>query len=276
VARGYLNRPELTAEKFIPDPFSGRAGARLYKTGDLARFLPDGSLEFLGRTDHQVKVRGFRIELAEIETVLGEHPLVREVAVIAREDAPGDKRIVAYIVPRTGHGPDISDLRNHLKRRLPDYMLPSVFVVLEFMPLSETGKIDRESLPAPEQSRPTLEQSYAAPTTALEKVLAGIFGEVLKIERVGVRDNFFELGGHSLLAARVVSQIRQIFAIELPVRKLFEEPTVDGLVSIMVKNEPARIERTAELLCQISTMSDDAVTAMLEEPPERIRKEKAS
>jgi acyl carrier protein len=155
-------------------------------------------------------------------------------------------------------------------------MLPSVLVVLEFMPLSETGKIDRESLPAPEQSRPTLEQSYAAPTTALEKVLAGIFGEVLKIERVGVRDNFFELGGHSLLAARVVSQIRQIFAIELPVRKLFEEPTVDGLVSIMVKNEPARIERTAELLCQISTMSDDAVTAMLEEPPERIRKEKAS
>jgi acyl carrier protein len=276
VARGYLNRPELTAEKFIPDPFSGRAGARLYKTGDLARFLPDGSLEFLGRTDHQVKVRGFRIELAEIETVLGEHPLVREVAVIAREDAPGDKRIVAYIVPRTGHGPDISDLRNHLKRRLPDYMLPSVFVVLEFMPLSETGKIDRESLPAPEQSRPTLEQSYAAPTTALEKVLAGIFGEVLKIERVGVRDNFFELGGHSLLAARVVSQIRQIFAIELPVRKLFEESTVDGLASIMVKNEPARIERAAELLCQISTMSDDAVTAMLEEPPERIRKEKAS
>ncbi len=276
VARGYLNRPELTAEKFIPDPFSRRAGARLYKTGDLARFLPDGSLEFLGRADHQVKIRGFRIELAEIETVLGEHPLVREVAVIAREDDPGDKRIVAYIVPRTGHAPDISDLRNHLKRRLPDYMLPSVFVVLEFMPLSETGKIDREALPEPEQSRPPLEQSYAAPTTALEKILAGIFGEVLKIESVGVRDNFFELGGHSLLAARVVSQIRQIFAIELPVRKLFEEPTISGLASVMVKNEPARIERTAELLCEISTMSDDAVTAMLEEPPERIRKEKAS
>jgi len=276
VARGYLNRPELTAERFIPDPFSGKPGARLYKTGDLARFLPDGNLEFLGRTDHQVKIRGFRIELAEIETMLGEHPLVREVAVIAREDALGDKRIAAYIVPRSGHTPDASDLRNHLKRRLPDYMLPSVYVILESMPLSETGKIDRESLPVPEQSRPALEQSYAAPATALEKVLAGIFGEVLKIERVGVCDNFFELGGHSLLATRVVSKIRQIFVIELPVRKLFEEPTVQGLASVILKNERARIERTAELLCEIAAMSDDAVTAMLEEPPKRIQKEKAS
>jgi amino acid adenylation domain-containing protein len=276
LARGYLNRPELTAEKFIPDQFSNRAGARLYKTGDLARFLPDGNLEFLGRTDHQVKIRGFRIELAEIETVLGEHPLVREVAVIAREDAPGDKRIAAYIVPREEHALDVSDLRNHLKRRLPDYMLPSVFVILESMPLSETGKIDRESLPAPEQSRPALEQSYAAPTTALEKILAGIFGEVLKIARVGVCDNFFELGGHSLLATRVVSKVRQIFAIELPVRKLFEGPTVSGLASVILENERARIERTAELLCEISTMSDDAVAAMLEEPLQRARKEKAS
>ena len=276
VARGYLNRPALTAERFIPDSFSGRAGARLYKTGDLARFLSGGRLEFLGRTDHQVKIRGFRIELSEIETVLGEHPLVREVAVVAREGAPGDKRIVAYVVPRVAHAPDISDLRNHLKRRLPDYMLPSLFVTLDSMPLSDTGKIDRESLPAPEQSRPALEQNYAAPATALEKVLAGIFGEVLKIERVGVCDNFFELGGHSLLATRVVSQIRQMFAIELPVRQLFEEPTVSGLASLIVKDERARIERTAELLCEISTMSDDAVTAMLEEPPERIRKEKAS
>jgi len=276
VARGYLSRPELTATKFIPDPFSGAPGARLYKTGDLARFLPGGNLEFLGRTDHQVKIRGFRIELAEIETVLGEHPLVREVAVIAREDAPGDKRIAAYIVARQGHAPDVSDLRNHLKRRLPDYMLPSVFVTLESMPLSETGKIDRESLPVPEQSRPALEQSYVAPATSLENILAGIFGEVLKIERVGVGDNFFELGGHSLLAARVVSKIRQIFAIELPVRQLFEEPTVSGLAGEMLKNERARIERTAELLCEISAMSDDAVAAMLQEPLERVRKEKAS
>jgi len=276
VARGYLSRPELTATKFIPDPFSGAPGARLYKTGDLARFLPGGNLEFLGRTDHQVKIRGFRIELAEIETVLGEHPLVREVAVIAREDAPGDKRIAAYIVAREGHAPDVSDLRNHLKRRLPDYMLPSVFVTLESMPLSETGKIDRESLPVPEQSRPALEQSYVAPATSLENILAGIFGEVLKIERVGVGDNFFELGGHSLLAARVVSKIRQIFAIELPVRQLFEEPTVSGLAGAVLKNERARIERTAELLCEISAMSDDAVAAMLQEPLERVRKEKAS
>jgi len=276
VARGYLNRPELTAEKFIPDPFSGTPGARLYKTGDLARFLPGGNLEFLGRTDHQIKIRGFRIELAEIETALGEHPLVREVAVIAREDAPGDKRIAAYLVLRSGHTPAVSDLRNHLKCRLPDYMLPSVFVTLESMPLSETGKIDRDSLPAPEQSRPALEQSYAAPATALEKVLAEIIGEVLKIERVGVGDNFFELGGHSLLAARVVSKIRQIFAIELPVRQLFEEPTINGLAGEMLKNETTRIERTAELLCEISRMSDDAVTAMLEEPREPVRKEKAS
>ncbi|HVG91097.1 MAG TPA: non-ribosomal peptide synthetase, partial [Alphaproteobacteria bacterium] len=276
VARGYLNRPELAAEKFVPDPFSGAPGARLYKTGDLARFLPGGNLEFLGRTDHQIKIRGFRIELAEIETALGEHLLVREVAVIAREDAPGDKRIAAYIVPRSGNAPAVSELRNHLKCRLPDYMLPSVFVILESMPLSETGKIDRDTLPAPEQSRPALEQSYAVPTTALERVLADIYSEVLKIERVGADDSFFELGGHSLLAARAVSKIRQIFAIELPVRQLFEEPTISGLAGEMLKNERARIERTAELLCEISRMSDDAVTAMLEEPPKHVRKEKAS
>lgn len=277
VSRGYLNRPALTAEKFIPDPFSLEPGARLYRTGDLARVLPDGNIHFLGRTDQQVKVRGFRIELGEIEVALGAHSEVGEVAVVAREDTSNEKRIVAYIVPHQGSGLQACDLRAHLKSRVPEYMLPSAFVMLDSMPLSETGKIDRASLPAPEQLRPELSRSYVAPRSALEKVLVGTFSDVLRIEPLGVLDSFFELGGHSLVATQAVSRIRQLLGIDLPLRTIFEEPTVDGLAAAIVKREtePANVERAAELVLHLSQLSEEEASSMLQsvdlEPRERTR-----
>jgi amino acid adenylation domain-containing protein len=271
IARGYLNRPELTAERFVPHAFSTQPGTRLYRTGDLARFLADGNIEFLGRTDHQVKVRGFRIELGEIEAALGEHPLVREVAVMARDDRPGEKRIVAYVLPREGQPPSTTELRRHLQGKLPDYMLPSTFVTVDSMPLTETGKIDRFALPAPEEARPELAQKYIAPRSALEQVLAGIFAEILKVERVGVQDNFFELGGHSLLATQVTSRIRQLLSVNLPLRKLFEDPTVSGLAEAVSRDsgDRLRIERAAELLLHIAKMSEEEAASMLQEPAAR-------
>jgi amino acid adenylation domain-containing protein len=265
VARGYLNRPELTAEKFVPHAFSMQPGARLYRTADLARFLADGNIEFLGRTDHQVKVRGFRIELGEIEAALGEHSLVREAAVMVRDDRGGEKRIVAYILPHEGQPPSTTELRRHLQERLPDYMLPSAFVFVDSMPLTDTGKIDRSALPAPEEARPELAQKFVAPRSALEQVLAGIFAEILKVERVGIQDNFFELGGHSLLATRVTSRIRQLLSVNLPLRKLFEDPTVSGLAMVVSHDSGnhRQIEHAAELLLQIAEMSEEEAASML-------------
>ena len=225
LARGYLNRPELTAEKFIPDPFSAEPGARLYKTGDLARYLPDGNIEFLGRGDHQVKIRGFRIELGEIEAALGQHPAVRKVVVLAREDAPGEKRLVAYVVAEA----TADELRRFLKDKLPDHMVPGVFVPLDALPLLSNGKIDRRALPAPDRTRPGLDKAYAAPRTPTEELLAEIWAQVLDIERVGIHDNFFDLGGHSLLATQAASRMREAFKVEIPLRRLFEVPTVAGL-----------------------------------------------
>jgi len=193
LARGYLNRPDLTAEKFVPNPFSDEAGARLYKTGDLACYLPDGNIEFLGRIDHQVKIRGFRVELGEIEAVLGQHSAVQETVVLAREDIPGDKRLAAYVVPHNERAPAISELRDFLKKELPDYMVPSAFVMLDALPLTPNGKVDRRALPAPDTARPELEKTFVTPRTAAEEVLAGIWTKVLGLERVGVHDDFFEL-----------------------------------------------------------------------------------
>ncbi|HLK58813.1 MAG TPA: amino acid adenylation domain-containing protein, partial [Chthonomonadaceae bacterium] len=225
LTRGYLNRPDLTAEKFVPDPFSSEPGARLYRTGDLCRYLPDGNIEFLGRVDHQVKIRGFRIELGEIESVLSQHPGVREAVVLAREEGAGDKRLVAYVVGLPGLS--LSALREHLREKLPDYMVPTAFVVMEAFPLSPNGKVDRKALPAPEpESR---DEAYVAPRTPIEEGLVEIWSEVLGRERVGIHDNFFELGGHSLLATRVISRIRNIFQAELPVRALFEASTIADL-----------------------------------------------
>ncbi|HHH41043.1 MAG TPA: non-ribosomal peptide synthetase, partial [Chloroflexi bacterium] len=229
LARGYLHRPDLTAQAFLPDPFSGLPGARLYRTGDLARFLPDGNLEFLGRADAQVKVRGFRVELGEIEAVLGRHPALREVAVAAWEDGAATKRLVAYIVPGEEGEPDVGELRRFLEERLPDYMVPSAFVTLEGLPRTPGGKVDRRALPAPEGERPFLEQEYVAPRTPEEELIATLWAQVLGLERVGVHDNFFELGGHSLLATQVVSRLRDALQIEVPLRILFEHPTVAEL-----------------------------------------------
>ena len=229
LARGYRNRPELTAEKFIPDAFSGKPGARLYRTGDLARYLPDGNIEFLGRVDTQVKIRGYRIELGEIEAALSAHDAIRQVAVIVREDKPNDKRIVAYYVPAAGKTVTPGELRRYLLDRLPEYMVPSAFVELEALPLTPNGKVDRRALPKPDESARGFEETFVAPRTPTEEVVAGIWAEVLGLEKVGVHDNFFELGGHSLLATQVISRIRETFQIELPLRNIFESPTVATL-----------------------------------------------
>ena len=229
MARGYVRRPDLTAEKFIPDPFSGEPGARLYNTGDIARYRPDGNIEFLGRTDHQVKIRGFRIELGEIEGTLEQHPAVLQAIVQPQEVAPGEKRLVAYVVAERESRPTAGELRGFLKDKLPEHMVPAVFVLLDAFPLTTNGKVNRRALPTPDDRRPELEQVFVACRTPTEELLAAIWSQVLGIERVGIYDNFFQLGGHSLLATQVVSRIREAFQVEMPLRRLFEAPTVAGL-----------------------------------------------
>ena len=235
LARGYLNRRELTAEKFVANPFSDQPGARLYKTGDLARYLPDGNIEFLGRTDNQVKIRGFRIELGEIECVLAQHPAIRQAVLLAREDAPGDIRLVAYLVAAAGSTPSATDLRSFLQNKLPDYMVPSVIVFLDSLPLTPNGKLDRKALPPPDHSRSAPDDAFVAPRNPVETVLANIWAEVLKLEKVGVHDNFFNLGGHSLLATQVLSRMRNAFFIEVPLRQIFEAPTVAEMATTITE-----------------------------------------
>ena len=231
LARGYLNRAELTAERFIPNPYSTEAGARLYKTGDVARYLADGEIEYLGRADHQVKIRGFRIELGEIEAALSQHQQVREAVVVAQETmgGGGQQRLVAYVVAEDGGELQTSEMRQHLAEKLPEHMIPSVFVELAELPLTPNGKVDRRALPAPDASRLTQENAYVAPRTPIEELTASIWQQVLGLEQVGIHDNFFELGGHSLLATQVVSRLRQTFSVELALRTLFESPTVEAL-----------------------------------------------
>jgi amino acid adenylation domain-containing protein/non-ribosomal peptide synthase protein (TIGR01720 family) len=230
LARGYLRRPELTAEQFVPDGVTGQPGARLYRTGDLARFLPGRDIEYLGRIDHQVKIRGFRIELGEIESVLCQHAAVREAAVMAREDAPGAKRLVAYLVsPQPA--PEVSDLRKHLKKQLPEYMVPAAFVFLERLPLTTNGKVDRKALPVPEQQRPELAGRFAAPRTPSETKLATIWTRVLRLERVGIHDNFFELGGDSILSIQVISLARRE-GLKLTPALLFAHQTIAELAAV--------------------------------------------
>jgi amino acid adenylation domain-containing protein len=240
VARGYLNQSAVTGEKFIPDPFSSEPGARMYKTGDLTRYRPDGRIEFLGRQDDQVKVRGFRIELGAIETVLAAHPGVRQAVAVAVGGKPSQplasaagRRLVAYIVPADETQFTVTELRRHLARDLPDYMIPSAFVALAEVPMTPNGKVDRSALPAPDLARPDLEAVYVAPRTPVEAALARVWQETLGLERIGVRDDFFELGGHSLLATRVVSRIRNELRVELPLRSIFEARTITELATIV-------------------------------------------
>jgi hypothetical protein len=270
MSRGYLNRPELTAEKFVPCPFED--GVVMCHTGDLGRRQPDGTIEILGRIDHQVKIRGFRIELGEIEAALLQHSAVREAVVIAREGIPGDKRLVAYIVPtnderRTtndeladssplvvGHWSLVGELRDFLKQRVPDYMIPATFVALDMLPRTPNGKLDRRALPAPDHTWPMQHDTYTPPRTEVEQALAAIWGALLGRERVSVHDDFFALGGHSLLATRVMAHVRDSFELELPLRSMFEGPTIAELA--------AAIER--EIFAEIAQLSEEAAQLLVD------------
>ncbi|MCL5958374.1 MAG: amino acid adenylation domain-containing protein, partial [Chloroflexi bacterium] len=236
VARGYLNRPELTARRFIPNPFgdeplgtNGDAAPLLYRTGDLARYLPDGNIELLGRGDSQVKIRGFRIELGEVEAVLGQHPGVREAVVLALGDSAAGKRLAAYVVPVGEGAPSNAELRGFARERMPEYMIPSVFVTLDRLPLTPNGKVDRAALPAPDWDLQGADGCYVAPRTPQEQIVADIWSQVLGQARVGIYDDFFDLGGHSLLATQIISRLRDVFQVEVPLRSLFDSPTVAGL-----------------------------------------------
>lgn len=265
LARGYLNSSELTTTKFIPNPFNNAPKEKLYKTGDRVRYLPDGNLEFLGRIDSQVKIRGFRIELGEIESALKQHPKIQEVVVLAREDEPGNQRLVAYVVMNQGQASNISELRLFLQNKLPEYMMPSAFVVLKKLPLNPNGKVDRLALPSPDTARPDLEDTFVAPRTPVEELLAQIWSEVLRLERVGVYDNFFDLGGHSLLATQVVSRLRNAFEVDLAVRDLFETPTIADLAVIIAQRlaQATDSELLAQAFAEIEQLSQEEVQAIL-------------
>ena len=237
LARGYINRPELSAEKFIPNPFSDEPGGRLYKTGDRARYLPDGRIDFLGRIDNQVKVRGYRIEPGEIEQVFKQHPSVMDIVVIVREDTSGDKRLVAYLVAHPGLVLEASELRNFGKEKLPQYMMPSSFVVLQSLPLTPNGKVDRKALPAPDQSEVRADAPYLPPQTELERIVTDIWQHVLKIEHVGLNDNFFDLGGHSLLMVQVQGKLRSALQRNISITDLFKYPNVGDLVTYLSEDQ---------------------------------------
>ncbi len=261
LARGYLGDAALSADRFEPDPFGGAAGSRLYRTGDLARWRPNGDVDFLGRADTQVKVRGFRIELAEIESVLARHRQVREVAVLARDARATERVLVAYLVTEGDPAPSSTALREYLGRRLPDHMVPQAFVTLDAFPLTPAGKVDRKALPAPEPSRPDLAASFVAPRTPVERTLASLWTDVLGIEEVGVHDNFFDLGGHSLVAIRLIGSLRQVFTLDIPVRRLFECPTIAELAPALVELETSagQVAKIADLYQRVEGMSNAEV-----------------
>lgn len=274
LARGYLNRPDLTAEKFISIPdtlekflkHSQNRTSYLYKTGDLGRYLPDGNIEFLGRIDTQVKLRGFRIELGEIEAVLNQSPNVAQAAIAVREDIPGDKWLVAYLVPKQKQKElNLTELRYFLQQKLPTYMIPAAFVFLETLPLTANGKLDRRALPAPDRSQSNRSLHFVAPQTTTEREIAAIWQEVLGLEQIGITDNFFELGGHSLLATQVISRLRETYRTELSVRSLFENPTIAQLAEQIVEQqlEQAELEDLEQILEEVGELSDDEVKQQL-------------
>jgi acyl carrier protein len=243
VARGYLNRPQLSGEHFMTDPFCGTPGAVMYRSGDFARWRSDGQIDFIGRLDHQVKLRGFRIELGEIEARIARHPDIRQVVVLAREDIPGDRRLAAYVVAANPPADLVDQLRKLLRADVPEHMVPAHFVLLDALPVTPNGKVDRRRLPVPERS--AVERvAYMPARTPIEEILAGTWAEVLGVERVGIDDNFFELGGHSLLATRVVARVRQLLSVELPMRDLFVAPTISSLA---VRIEALRTARRPAL-----------------------------
>ncbi len=253
LARGYLRRPELTRERFIPHPFSSEPGARLYKTGDLARILPDGQLAFLGRIDHQIKLRGYRIEPDEIIAALNRHSAIQASYVLAREDAPGQKQLVAYLVIQPDGMVDLADLMQTLQATLPDYMIPALFVQIDALPLTPNGKVDRDALPAPNPANMLGAEAFAAPQTPIEEQLASTVAALLQVERVGVTENFFLLGGHSMLGAQLIAWIQATFGLALPLRTLFDAPTVRQLA----------VEVERRLLAKLEAMSEDEARRLL-------------
>jgi acyl-coenzyme A synthetase/AMP-(fatty) acid ligase/acyl carrier protein len=259
VARGYLNRDDLTAGQFIADPFSDKSGARLYKTGDLARYLPDGNIEFLGRIDDQVKIRGYRIELGEIEAVLARHPAIQSTSVVLREDTPGDKRIAAYLVARPQASLDAIAVRKYLKQQLPEYMIPAAFVLIRELPLTPNGKVDRKALPIPDQDPRDQGRNQREPRTPAEEKIAAIWAELLRLDNVGIDENFFNLGGHSLLGMKVVARLQEVFHIAISLRQLFEFPTIAALAEVIVENQNKRLgdDDTEKLLDEVESLSDE-------------------
>jgi hypothetical protein len=238
LARGYLNRPELTAQKFIVNPLSQDPNARLYRTGDLARYQSDGNIEYLGRIDYQVKLRGFRIEIGEIEALLSQHPVVQQSVVIVREDIPGNQQLVAYLVPHKDQAPpNASELRNFLKQQLPEYMAPSAFVTLDSLPLTPNGKVDRRALPSPEGLRADLAAAYVAPRTELEQMIATVWQDVLGVEKVGIHDNFFDIGGHSLLVVQVHRKLQEILQRSFLMTEMFKHPTISSIVEYLAPKQ---------------------------------------
>jgi acyl-coenzyme A synthetase/AMP-(fatty) acid ligase/acyl carrier protein len=248
VAAGYKNRDELTAEKFVANPFASGESQKLYRTGDLVRYLADGNIEFLGRIDHQVKLRGFRIELGEIETGLSQHPQVREAVAAVKKDATGEDRLVAYFISRQTPAPPAAELRAYLKQRLPDYMVPAAYVMVEAMPLTANGKIDRRRLPEPEPLRSETGARHANPQTDAEKVIAEIWQEVLNLDHISIEDNFFDLGGHSLLLVEGNSRLRKAFDREIQIVEMFKHPTVAALAKYLAQEQDnaQRKQRTQE------------------------------
>ncbi|TMC24451.1 MAG: hypothetical protein E6J34_00430, partial [Chloroflexi bacterium] len=246
VARGYLNRPELTAERFLRDPFSDQPQARLYRTGDLARYLPNGAIEYLGRLDQQIKLRGFRIELGEIESVLSQHRAVGEVVVTLQIYGSSDQRLVAYVVLHKDCKLPMSALREHLAQQVPEYMVPSVFLFLDALPLNSSGKVDRRALPAPSDEHPETEASFIAPRTPTEEIITTALARVLGLKQVSIHDNFFALGGHSLLALQVISQLRTILGIEIPLRIFIEAPTAARLAEIVTRMKDQEVFPSVE------------------------------
>jgi acyl carrier protein len=271
LARGYLNSPDLTARKFIPHPFSREAGARLYRTGDRALYRPDGNLEFLGRFDEQVKLRGYRVEPQEIEAILREHPGIRETVVIVDENARGAKRLVAYFVHANRHSPTTAELRQHLRERVPEFMMPEVFIKLDEISLTAHGKVDRKAMRSLAHSRPASE-GFVAPRTKTERALAETWAQVLDIQYVGVHDNFFELGGHSLLAAQILSRARDTFGVELPLSTLLKSPTVAELAEA-IESGGAAIRRSritpASRVRRRAKLSEDGATVLSDDMNEK-------
>jgi acyl carrier protein len=263
LAKGYLNQPEQTAERFIQNPFSKDTSARLYRTGDLARYLPDGNIEFLGRIDHQVKIRGFRVEPAEIEATVKRYPSVKQNVVLPYDDKSGEKRLAAYVV---SEGPiKNEDLRAFLLQQLPDYMVPSAFVMLDSIPLTPNGKVDIRTLPSAEEGRSQAEREFISPRNPEEEKVVAIWTEVLKLEHVSVNDNFFELGGHSLLATQIISRIRSVFRVQMPLHSFLETPTVAGLAEKISQCPPAESEEEemARLLQELDGLSDEEAERLL-------------